>query len=273
MRELARLTDEVELIGTEDLYGAQPPEIVERAGAHVSRLGSALVAVLANVPSGVYSRVLGLGLDGPVSSELADRAVERLRESRATRAFVQVSPYALSAGSEDVGALLGARGVTRHPRSWMRFVREAEPAPEVRTDLSIRKARPEEAARVDEIVREGFEIPEVARGFYLAVMDRPRWHVFVAEDRGTLVGAGALFVEKDVAWFPFACVLAKARRRGGQAALIAARIELARSFGCRLLFVETGEAVPGDPQHSYKNILKAGFRESFSRPNYLYTSG
>src|SRR5690606_8017226 len=119
----------------------QPPAIVERAGVHVSRLGSALVAVLANVPSGVYSRLIGLGLDGPVTPDWADRAVERLRESRATRAFVQVSPYAVSAVGEDVGALLEARGLTRHPRSWMRFVREAEPAPDVRTDLAIRKAR------------------------------------------------------------------------------------------------------------------------------------
>ncbi len=271
MSELSRLTDGVELLGTEDLYGAQRREIVARAGVHVSRLGSSLVAALSNVPSGVYSRVIGLGLDGPVTAESAGAAVERLRESGATRAFVHVSPYATSATGEEVSALLEARGLTRHPRSWVRFVREAGAAPEARSDFVIRKARPEEALRVDEIVRTAFELPEAARGLYAAVVDRPRWHVFVAEDRATLVGAAALFVEGDVGWCAFGCVLEEARRRGGQSALLAARIDLARALGCRVLFSETGEAVPGDPQHSYKNLLKSGFREAFVRPNYLYT--
>ncbi|HUG99452.1 MAG TPA: hypothetical protein VMQ83_09790 [Gammaproteobacteria bacterium] len=39
-------------------------------------------------------------------------------------------------------------------------------------------------------------------------------------------------------------------------------------LGCRKLLTCTGEAVPGDPQHSYRNILKAGFRESYVRDNY-----
>ena len=39
-------------------------------------------------------------------------------------------------------------------------------------------------------------------------------------------------------------------------------------LGCKRMFTETGEAVEGDPQHSYKNILKAGFTESVLRENY-----
>jgi GNAT superfamily N-acetyltransferase len=272
MSEVSRLTDAVELLGTEDLYRAQSAEIAARAGVHVSRLGSALVAVLSNVPSGVYSRVIGLGLDGPVTAESADAVVARLRESGATRALVHVSPYATSVKGEEVGVLLEAHGLSRHPRSWMRFIRETAPPPEARTDFVIRKALRGEAARVDEIVRSAFELPEAARGVYEPVVDRARWHVFVAEDRGTLVGTAALFVEGDIGWCAFGCVLKEARLRGGQSALLAARIELARELGCRVLFSETGEAVPGDPQHSYKNLLKAGFREGFTRPNYLYTS-
>jgi GNAT superfamily N-acetyltransferase len=153
----------------------------------------------------------------------------------------------------------------------MRFVRETAPPPDARTDLLIRPARRDEAARVEEIVRVAFELPEAARGVYEVLIDRPRWHVFVADDRGTPVGAAALFVEGDVGWCAFGCMLKEARRRGGQSALLAARVALARELGCRVLFSETGEAVPGDPQHSYKNLLKAGFREAFSRPNYLFT--
>jgi hypothetical protein len=40
-----------------------------------------------------------------------------------------------------------------------------------------------------------------------------------------------------------------------------------------VVITETGEAVPGDAQHSYKNILKAGFRELYSRKNFLGGAG
>ncbi len=147
-----------------------------------------------------------------------------------------------------------------------------EPPFEARTDLVIRPARRDEATRVDEIVRVAFDSPKPRAG-YEVLIDRPRWHVFVAEARGVPVGAAALFVEGDVGWCAFGCMLKEARRRGGQSALLAARVALARELGCRVLFSETGEAVPGDPQHSYKNLLTAGFREAFLRPNYLFYDG
>jgi hypothetical protein len=33
----------------------------------------------------------------------------------------------------------------------------------------------------------------------------------------------------------------------------------------------TGEAVPGDKQHSYRNIQKAGFKEAYLRENWIPT--
>ena len=60
----------------------------------------------------------------------------------------------------------------------------------------------------------------------------------------------------------------KFRQRGSQAAVLAARINHAVELGCRRLYSCTGEEVPGDPQHSYKNILKAGFRETYIKENY-----
>lgn len=42
----------------------------------------------------------------------------------------------------------------------------------------------------------------------------------------------------------------------------------ALDLGCREMYTCTGEAVPGDPQHSFKNIAKAGFTETYVRDNY-----
>jgi hypothetical protein len=35
------------------------------------------------------------------------------------------------------------------------------------------------------------------------------------------------------------------------------------------MFTETGEAVDGDPQHSYRNILRAGFEQLDVRENFV----
>ena len=42
----------------------------------------------------------------------------------------------------------------------------------------------------------------------------------------------------------------------------------ALDLGCKKIFTCTGVDVPGDPQHSYKNILRAGFVEEYVRDNY-----
>jgi hypothetical protein len=52
---------------------------------------------------------------------------------------------------------------------------------------------------------------------------------------------------------------------------LAARLHLAVELGCRQIFTCTGVSVPGDPQHSYNNILKAGFKEDYIRQNYAPT--
>jgi hypothetical protein len=53
----------------------------------------------------------------------------------------------------------------------------------------------------------------------------------------------------------------------GEIDLLSEKIERA-ALESKYIFTETGEAVEGDPQHSYKNILKAGFKESILRQNY-----
>jgi hypothetical protein len=49
---------------------------------------------------------------------------------------------------------------------------------------------------------------------------------------------------------------------------MAERLRIANDEGCEHVFTETGEAVDGDPQHSYRNIERAGFQTSVLRQNY-----
>jgi GNAT superfamily N-acetyltransferase len=95
------------------------------------------------------------------------------------------------------------------------------------------------------------------------------WHSFVAWADGEAAAAGALFVEGDAGWLGAAATRPAFRRRGAQNELLAARIERARELSLRVLAVETGEPVEGKPGGSYRNILRAGFREQYVRANWL----
>ena len=48
-------------------------------------------------------------------------------------------------------------------------------------------------------------------------------------------------------------------------------IRAALDAGCTSLVTMTGESVPGDEQHSYRNIERAGFEEAYLRENWIPT--
>lgn len=98
---------------------------------------------------------------------------------------------------------------------------------------------------------------------------RPGWGCYLAYAGALPVAAGAVFVSGDHAWLGQATTLAEHRRRGGQSALMAARIGEARAAGATIIVTETGEPVDGRPANSYRNILRAGFVPAYVRPNYI----
>ena len=102
---------------------------------------------------------------------------------------------------------------------------------------------------------------------WATVVGRPGWHVFLAREGGDAVGAGALFLHEDAGWLGVAGTVPEHRGKGGQGALLAARIDRARELGAGVLVTETGEQVEGRPSNSYRNILRAGFAEAYLRPN------
>ena len=112
-------------------------------------------------------------------------------------------------------------------------------------------------------------MPAAMRPWTAALVGRPGWHAYVAYDGTTPAGAGALFCRGGVAWLGVAATIPAYRRRGVQGALMSRRIADAIAAGCRDIVTETGEAVPGEPNSSYANMLRNGFRVVYSRPNYV----
>ncbi|NUR77324.1 MAG: GNAT family N-acetyltransferase [Thermoleophilia bacterium] len=149
--------------------------------------------------------------------------------------------------------------------AWMKFERAADPAEPV--DSSLRIEETDDGKLFGVTASEGFSAPpEAAPGF--DVTGRPGWHCFIAWDGDEPAAAASLFVQGELAWFGGAATRPAFRGRGAQRALLAARVERARAVGARRLSAETGHQVEGRPDQSYRNIVRAGFRESYLRPNW-----
>ena len=88
-------------------------------------------------------------------------------------------------------------------------------------------------------------------------------------DRDIPAGTGAMYMRDGMAYLDFGATHPDFRRRGAQTGVLNTRIRDAFAAGCTMIVTMTGEAVPGDEQHSYKNIIKAGFKESYLRENWI----
>jgi GNAT superfamily N-acetyltransferase len=211
--------------------------------------------------SPMLNRVVGLGLDGAVAEHDLDDALAAMGE---TTFYVDVSPYA----DTRLDALLGQRGLARG-LGWMLFERGPAPAPTVETSLEVVEVGDEQSDVWARVVATGYDLPDECRGVLARVPSLPAWTAFLAFARDQPAAAAAVWTEPPAAYFGFAATLADHRGKGGQGALVAARIERALEAGCRILVTETGEASENRPGPSYRNILRFGFEERHVVPHRL----
>jgi hypothetical protein len=97
----------------------------------------------------------------------------------------------------------------------------------------------------------------------------PGWTAFVARDGDEPAGAAAVWIGEGAAYLGFAATLPVQRGKGAQSSLLAVRLARAREAGCELVVTETGELREGSPSNSYRNILRAGFREEHVVENWI----
>ena len=179
----------------------------------------------------------------------------RYREAGVSRYFVQVHPEAQPATVRD---WLLAAGLEK-ARGWQKFKRDASPAKPARSELQCRLVGTEQGEDFARILCDAFDLGDPARPWLALLPGCPRWHAFMSFDGDEPAGTGALFVDGGFGWLDFGATAPAFRQRGSQSALMAARINHAAQLGCHTLFTCTGEDVPGDPQHSYSNILQRRF--------------
>jgi hypothetical protein len=257
--------ERAELEATVDVIRAAPEPVAEALGVTLST-GPARACWAVRAMSGdrVFNRAMGLGRDrSTIAAELDDAA--RFYAEAGVRYTVSVAP---SSTAGELAEQLLARGFTAD-YAWMKFRRGVEPPDVPETDLRIERVGREHAAAFGRVVTAAFELPFAFESWTAALVGRPGWQCFVGFDGNVPAAAGALYVAGESGWLGFGATAPEFRRRGGQSAMFAARIEAASEAGCSFVVTETGERVEGRPSSSYRNILRAGFEEAYLRPNYL----
>src|SRR5690606_28382075 len=107
----------------------------------------------------------------------------------------------------------------------------------------------------------------LARAFASPV-GRPGWFSHVACLGDRVVATSLLFIAGEAAYIAGAATLPEFRGHGAQQLLLRERCRIALDQGCKVMVAETGAPHSDDPQHSYHNLLRAGFRPEAVRRNY-----
>jgi len=235
--------------------------VADPSFTYVATLDSG-AAVLAR-PGSPVNKVIGIALDGP-PDEIALHAVEEAWRGRGEPVRVELSSLA----DPEASQWLTARGYRLHGFEHV-LVRELSNLPAL-PPLEIDRS-PDADDWLDVAV-EGFAhgdgtgavvdehthdvVDQVLRDFIAAEGFRR----YLARVDGHASGAASLRLDTGIAIFCGATTLPRFRRRGVQAALLAARLHDARTAGCDLAVVTTA---PGSL--SQRNVEKHGFRLAYVR--------
>ncbi len=268
MDEIDLLSEKIEREALVSLHECCPSDARKEIGLDLVEVDDCIVACAVNDPSILLNRALGFGTKQKTTTESIERVAEIYRSKGITNYFMHIYDDSLT---DDARQLLSGLKFVKK-RGWMKF-RAYKPEPiEAKTNLHVEQITPDKSADFGMVVCKAFGMLDISIPLMAGLGSDNRWKLFVTYEGDKPAGAGALFLEQNCGWFEWGATLPEFRRRGSQASVMAARINLARELGCKYLFTETGEAVEGDPQHSYKNILKAGFKESVLRQNYALSN-
>lgn len=247
------------------LHEAAPAPVREALGLAMWEQDGGLVSLAANDPSIMLNRALGFGLAAPFRPDTIRAIGDSYREAGIARFFLEVHP---GARPGDWERMLREAGLRRH-RRWVKFERGAEPPPRADSPLLIREISAHHATAFGRIAAAGFDLSEKAGGLFAGLIGRPGFHLYMSFEGERPVGTALLYLQGDNAWLDWGATDPAFRKRGSQRALMARRINDALAAGCCRLFTCTGEAVPGDPQHSYHNIEWGGFRADCLCDNWI----
>jgi len=248
--------------GLASLHRASVGLAARAAGAAFFQDANLTVSVAAHLPDSAI--VLNHGFvhaDHDTVTDTVGRAAEIYRDAGVGRFFLSSVNALPTRALKDAGLVPA--------RSWRLFSRALDrQVPRAAGGLEISRVDAGAASECAGIVVDAFDLGPAARQMLQALPHADGWFVFQAETDGQTVGTGALFQIDGYAWTDFGATAPAHRGKGVQTALLSHRIAFAASLGCHTIYTCTGEEVAGEPQISYRNILKTGFEEADLLFNY-----
>ncbi|MDQ0323933.1 GNAT superfamily N-acetyltransferase [Pararhizobium capsulatum DSM 1112] len=243
-----------------DLYNVSPAEL--RAEEHFECLpiNRGCAISLPSAPAIGLNRVLGLN-----SVTDLEEAYEWMIGKTGHR-FFQVNIDKVSAGTKD---WILAKGLLEYGVGWAKLVYDgssvnlSEP-----NSFRTRLVHVEEAMLFGSMVCKGFNFPSTLTRLWSAIVGKGGWSCFFALDGEYPVGTAAMYQSGTYAWLGGGTTLPEFRNRGVQKALIKSRVEHGLGNGVSTFAVETLEPVVGEPNISFDNLRKVGFRQAFHRKNF-----
>ena len=264
--EFVRAADASEAAAYADLYAAAPADLAARLGLRVESIAGAQLLLAPALPVPIFNRVIGFGTFEAASEEVLDTIIERYRAAGVRSFWLSVSPVARP---ETIASWLAARGfVPPKRRSWAQMRWGVAPPPAIATALSVTVAQAHDAAELAHVVTTAFEMPPPMADWLSALVGRDGWQSYAARHDGRIVGGGFVHTLPPLAWLGMGSILPQFRGHNGQLALFAARIAHAQSAGCTSIHTETGEPAGEEPNPSLMNMVRCGFEQVASRPNF-----
>lgn len=247
-------------------YLIAPEKFVNEYRLQVKRFGSVIVTMVPVLDWGFFNRIVGFGVGSAATESMLEDAIAVMEKAGCKNYMAQVSPLAMPS---QLPEWLAKHGLIKS-RNWAKMIRGDEPAPTIATDLRVESIGKEQEKDFVDIALEVFEMPDELRPLIGGTIGKPGWHHYLAYDVDQPVCAAAMNVSGETCWLGYGSTLESHRKRGGQGAMFARRIQDGLTLGCKWFVTETGEDSPENPNPSYHNMLRSGFKLAYLRPNYVH---
>ena len=253
----------IELEAHRALYQSVPDQLKSQLGFKLEDISGIICSVCSIEPSILLNRCF-VTSDSMLMNVSTINTVKQLYADAGIKEFFMH----VSQPTANAQANLQKAGMKKS-RGWMKFKRDTQPAVARNADLDIREIGVEHADDFARIVVPCFDFTEASIPLIASAVSHPNYHIYMGFDGDTPAATGGLFYKEGIGHCDFGATHRDFRGRGFQGAMLARRINDAISMGATNLYTATGEDVPGDPQHSYKNILRYGFKENYLRENWV----
>ncbi len=268
-RSLVISLETVQREGLRMLFRAAPAKVADALGVRVMECATELYLGTREMPGIQFNKIVGFGIDGPVTPARLDVAAGWLRQCCPAGSMLMLPPLE---ASPHLASWLAERGFERHAIDVSVFHLPDDAALDLPppADIQVRAVSPHQASLFGRVISDGLGKTPAYAEWPAALVGQPGVTAYLAYDGPTAIGGAALFVSGVRAWLFLAASMPAYRKRGAQTALLAHRIKSGRDAGAKTFSVEVLRPVAGHDNMfaSYRNVRRAGFELAYQRPNY-----